>query len=214
MYDGVIFDKDGVLLDSGLNNFRWADRVRIKEAEKNGYNFSINDARLVAKGSEDDLNKLLEEKDLTFEGLMEIERGVQKAKIRMIKQGYIRLFPEARKVVRQVDTAGLATNASKLATDFTLDFFGLENEFDTVESVKLEKGCFFGRRKPKPDMLNDLIDVLGLDNPVMVGDSSSDVLAAENARIDSILIESYRKSNGLDPTHRVKTISEALGILQ
>jgi phosphoglycolate phosphatase-like HAD superfamily hydrolase len=214
MYDGVIFDKDGVLLDSGLNNFQWLDRARVNHAREHGVDFSIDEAKVVAKGSKEDVLDLLDEKGISFEKLMGIEEGVERTKIRMIRNGYIRLFPGARKILSNVEVAGLATNSPSLSTSFEVDFFGLDGFFDCVRSTRLEEGRLFERRKPDSVMLEEVIDELGLDNPVMVGDTSSDVYAAENAGIDSILVESYRDGNGLDSTHRVKSVDEALKFLR
>lgn len=214
MYDGAIFDKDGVLLDSGLNNFLWMDRERMKEARKRGFDCSMDDAILVATGGKDEIMDMLDSKGMSFSQLLDVEEKVQDAKIEMIGQGYIRLFPGAHRVLENVDVAGLATNAPRKATEFTLDFFSLGRHFDCVRSVELEEDRLIRRRKPKPQMLEEVIDELGIENPVMIGDSSSDVHATENAGIDSILVESYSKSNGLDPTHRVRTVEEALDILR
>jgi phosphoglycolate phosphatase-like HAD superfamily hydrolase len=214
MYDGVIFDKDGVLLDSGLNGFQWMDRVRVKEAGEHGVEFELSEATIIGKGTEEDILELLDRKGISFEKLLDIERGVQATKRRMIRDGYIRLFPGAHRVLSQVGTAGMATNAPRETTEFTVDFFGLDKHFETVKSVKLEEGKFFRRRKPRPVMLEEVMDELGFENPVMVGDTSADVHAARNAGIDSVLVESYHESNGLDPTYRVRTVEEALHILR
>jgi phosphoglycolate phosphatase len=214
MYDGVIFDKDGVLLDSGLNGFQWMDRVRVKEAKKHDVDFEVKEATIVGKGTEDDVLELLDNKDISFDKLLDIEKGVQASKRQMIRDGYIRLFPGAHRVLSQVEAAGLATNAPKKTTEFTVDFFGLDKHFGAVKSVELEEDRFFKRRKPRPVMLEEIIGELGFDNPVMIGDTSADVHAAQNAGIDSVLVESYHKSNRLNPTHRVKTVEEALGILR
>ncbi len=64
------------------------------------------------------------------------------------------------------------------------------------------------RRKPNPGMLLEFIEKYDLDTDKcwMIGDSESDILAAENAEIKSILIrENFNRSN---PTFRFDNLEK------
>jgi len=63
MYDGVIFDQDGILLDSGINKFYWMDEIRAEQARKKGFDFSVDDAiKIVKANSPEPVERLLQKK--------------------------------------------------------------------------------------------------------------------------------------------------------
>lgn len=69
------------------------------------------------------------------------------------------------------------------------------------------------RRKPNPGMIIEFIDKYNLDPNLcwMIGDSESDIIAAENAKIKSILIRnSISKSN---PTFRFDSLEQLNKVL-
>lgn len=211
MYDGIIFDKDGVLLDSAVNNFLWMDKVRINAAKKHGVKMDVNDAMTVAKASSaSKVEKLLDEKGITWETLKKIENTVQDSKIRLMEEHYITPFPQVETILDNLEVEkAVATNAPKRTADFTLDHFGLEGYFRIINAPSMDQmPQYFNRKKPQPEMLKSAMDYMNASNPVMVGDTKSDVKAAKNAGIDSILIESYGERPELDPTHRVTRLAE------
>ena len=212
----MIFDKDGVLLDSGLNNFEWMDDVRIKKAEELGYSISKQDSlKIIRAESYSEIEGFLSEHGMTVQDLLEIEHKVQNAKINLIRQGAIRLFPEASKILGRLEVpAALATNAPYRTTEFTLDHFSLKNKFQAVESLKLDNlKAYVESKKPHPDMLREARTELNAENPLMVGDSRPDIRAAENAGIDSVLVQSYAEHKDLNPTHRIRNLDELRTIL-
>lgn len=214
-YEAVIFDQDGVLLDSGLNNFLWVDQTRKNAAEKKGYNFTTQDSlKIVHSTSQKEINNFLDEKEMTWSELQYIERKVAEKKVEMVKQGYIRLFPDTHRFLTSLNVpTGLATNASSISTDFVLDFFGLRHYFNSIHNIELERDKWFKRKKPNAVLLQEVMQDIGAENVLMVGDTSSDVGAAQAAEADSVLVESYKKSPELNPTYRVKNISEVSRLL-
>lgn len=214
-YEAVIFDQDGVLLDSGLNNFLWMDEVRKNAAEERGYSFDTEDSiKVVDATSRQEIEELLKEKDMTWNELREVEKTVERAKIEMIKQRYIRLFSGTKNLLNSLDVpVGLATNATDISTKFVLDFFSINSCFESVRTVELERDRWFECKKPSDTLVEGVARDLGTENVLMVGDSSSDIGAAKAAGVDSVLVESYGKKPELDPTYRVKTVSEVSTVL-
>ena len=211
MYDGIIFDKDGVLLDSAVNDFLWMDKVRVNAAEKHGIKMEINDAITIAKASStDEVEKLLRKKEASWEQLQKIENTVQDSKIRLMQENYITPFPQVETILDNLDVEkAVATNAPRRTAEFTFDHFGLEGHFRIINAPSMEPmQNYFDKKKPGVEMLKSAMDYMNCSNPVMVGDTKSDIKAAENAGIDSILVESYGERPELDPTHRVTRLAE------
>lgn len=217
MYDGIIFDQDGILLDSGIDKFYWMDEIRAKEARKKGFDFTVEDAKtMVRANSAEPVKKLIESKGMTWQHVKEIELAVENQKIEKIEHGEIGLFPGVKKVLDTLDKKkAVVTNAPLLSTRLNLRYFGISKEFEVVNAPHTDDmRQFFGRKKPKPVMIEETMQKMGLENPVMVGDTSSDIKAAENAGIDSIHINSYGFDSGTEPTHVADSIEEVLDIVR
>ena len=215
-YDSIIFDKDGVLLDSGLDNFHWMDKARVKKAEERGIKLSIEDSVEIVKASTvEDLEEFMDRKGMTWRDMREIEKSLENAKIEMIKQGIIWLFPEAKETVQDIDKPiALATNAPRKVTDFTLEKFKIQKEFETVKSNSIDNvKDYIRRRKPDPVMLEEIMEENNFSNPLMVGDTSSDIGAAENAGIDSAQVLNYRDSANGNADYKINNLSEVKNII-
>lgn len=217
MYDGIIFDQDGVLLDSGINKFYWMDEIRAEEARKKGFDFSIEDAKtLVKSSSPEPVEKLIEKKGMSWEQVKQLELAVENQKIEKIEHGEITLFPEVKNVLSTLDKKkAVVTNAPLLSTRLNLRYFGISPEFDIVNAPHTDDmRQFFSRKKPKPVMIRETIQKMNLENPLMVGDTGSDIKAAENAGIDSVHINSYGFETDIEPTHKADSIKEILEIVE
>ena len=215
-YDAVIFDMDGVILDSGLDNFEWMDEIRRKKASEMGFEYSHEDAIQIVQSTDmSQIEELMDRKGMTLKEIEEIEHRVQNAKISLIEHGAIRLFSETEKILQEIDRPlGLATNSPKKTAKFTLRYFGINDYFDAFEALELDGlEDYVQNKKPHPYMLEKVIEELDAENPMMVGDTSADIKAAENAGIDSILVQSYAERKNLNPTHRIRNLGELRSIL-
>jgi HAD superfamily hydrolase (TIGR01549 family) len=217
MYDGVIFDQDGILLDSGINKFYWMDEIRAEQARKKGFDFSVDDAiKIVKANSPEPVERLLQKKGMTWEHLKEMELAVENRKIHKIEHGEITLFPEVKNVLNSLDKKkAVVTNAPLLSTRMMMRYFGISQEFGVVNAPHTDDmRKFFSRKKPKPVMIKETMDKMNLENPLMVGDTGSDLKAAENAGIDSVHINSYGFETDVEPTYVADSIKEVLEIVE
>ena len=217
MYDGIIFDQDGILIDSGIDRFHWMDQKRVDEARQKGLDLREDDVKtIVAASSHKTVEKILDKRGISWEQLQEIERKKENWKIERIEKGEIELFPGVKEVLESLElSSAVVTNAPYLSTRFTINYFGIKDHFMHVNAPRLnDMKQFYDRKKPKPLMIQETMDKLDLENPVMVGDTGSDIEAAKNAGIDSIHINSYGFDSKIEPTYTVDTIKEVLDIVK
>lgn len=92
-------------------------------------------------------------------------------------------------VIRRFDCPlGIVSDNHPCALNFLLDPFDIAQQFAVV------RGCRFTRdgserRKPSPDNLTEAMSELDVDDALYVGDRPVDVAVADNADIDSALVE-------------------------
>ncbi len=105
------------------------------------------------------------------------------------KDHEIPLFAGADALVRDLHAAGfllgVATGKSRRGLDRVLDHTGLGIYF---HATRCADECF---SKPHPEMLEQLMDELGaaIDRTLMIGDTSHDLLMAQNARVASLAVD-------------------------
>lgn len=156
-------------------------------------------------------------------GITNIDEYTQKLLAR-VNENYpkVQLYDNVFSVIESLKNKGkklaLITTSKKSTIQMALENNKLANSFDlilTAEDVT--------KHKPDPEIVNKAIGILGgsKDETVVVGDSKSDLGAAQNASIDSILFypkhnESYYDLNVLKsykPTYIVDDFNKVLGIV-
>lgn len=216
MYDGIIFDQDGVLLDLDIKDFKWLDEVRVREARRRGFDFNLNDAqKLVEAKSSSEVEKLIRGKNMTWQDLQRIEKVKERKKTRKMENGEIEIFEGVDKTIANLSIpVAIVTNASQTSTNFMVNYFGLQESINEVKGLNTDNMKeFFDRKKPEPIMIEEVKESLNLKNPVMVGDSNSDIKAANNAEIDSIHVKSHWDIDE-NPTYSVNKIREIKDIIR
>ncbi len=214
-YDSVIFDKDGVLLDSLSGGYKYADRIRVEELQKRGIDTDEEEARTIVQARHrSELESFMEEKGLSWKDIQEIEKRIASVKNRKIIEGEIELFPGIESLLESIDAPkSVVSNAPWRNTCFTMFYFRIGKYFERVESPSLDdlKG-YLRMKKPNPLMVERVIGSMDADNALMVGDSQDDIEVAHNAGIDSCLV--HRRSEfEAEPTHEIDSITELLRIL-
>lgn len=176
---GVVFDWDGVLLDSLGASFNVYNKIFAKIGAKeltrdeflglqspNWYDFysKVGLPTSVWKRVDDEWLRLYDEEDPE-------------------------LYPDAKKCLTDLGKAGfrlaLVSNGSEVRVKRELRVFGLASSFESV---------LCGRKveelKPSPAMLERTMAMLGLrpQEVVYVGDAPADVQASKNAKVPSVAI--------------------------
>ncbi|MFT4868242.1 MAG: phosphoglycolate phosphatase [Candidatus Nanohaloarchaea archaeon] len=214
-YDAVIFDKDGVLLDSMDDDYKWADEMRKNMLGAQGKEITIQEAEKLARTSSvNKFSALLKDLGINIETLRNIEKEISKRKIEKIKAGEFRLFQDTQKVLEEITLPkSVVSNAPMETTRFVIEEYSLDNHFEAVKSPSLhDLERYVELKKPNPEMLEEVIERMDARNPVMVGDSDEDVQAAKNAGIDSIFVNTNGGTD-LDPTHKVENLESILDIV-
>jgi phosphoglycolate phosphatase len=215
-YDAVIFDKDGVLLDSMDDDYKWADEMRKNMLEAQGKSITIQEAEELARiSSINEFSALLKELEINIETLTEIEKEISKRKMEKIKSGEFKLFRDTKEVLEKISLPkSVVSNAPMETTTFVIEEFDLGHHFQAVKAPSLhDLERYVELKKPSPEMLEDAIERMDAQNPVMVGDSDEDVKAAKNAGIDSIFVNTNGGTD-LDPTHNVQNLESILEIIK
>ena len=188
-YDGLIFDMDGVLVDV-TQSYREAirrtagfflkrnvlmsevDKIKNKIGMNNDWDatYALIDKSVIPYESVKSYFQTLYLGDAKNIGLIDNEKLlISKQKLQLLKNKYKKL--------------GIATGRPKKEAEYVIKKNRLKRMFNCI--IALED---VANSKPSPDSLLAVIKKLDLKQTVYIGDSSSDVIAAERAKIPSIFV--------------------------
>lgn len=214
-YDAVIFDKDGVLIDSMEDSFAWADELREDLMREKGLEPTAKDIKqIVIAQKPSDLNEVLRKHDLDWKDIQRIETRIAEKKIEMVKTGEISLYPSVRKVLEEIkQPKSVVSNAPLMTTNFVVDHFELRKHFKTVLAPEMnDMKAFYEKKKPNPEMVREAIEAMDAENPLMVGDTADDMEVAENAGIDCCLVNPFKPYVNHNPEYRFDSLEKILEI--
>lgn len=214
-YDSIIFDFDGVLIDSAFDGYGWADRVTRSKAEELGYEVDEHvTPYLFSSRSYAELREQVADSRFTMDEYVRIEQAVAAKKIELVEDGVIPLIEGAHDVLAELDDRGVpmavASNGYGEALGPIIKHLGFDRHLAFWTAPRLEAiEDYPGLRKPSPTLLERAIDALGAEEPLMVGDSRVDIEAAHNCGIDAALITTRDEPpEDVDPEHRIDRLDE------
>ena len=111
---------------------------------------------------------------------------------------------------------GVVSNNQRRLVEFVLRHHGLWNLFGTVWAREPTLGSL-ERKKPAPTYLEGAMADLGVERPLYVGDSETDVVAARRAGVDCLFL---RREHNADvtlstaPTAEVSGLDEVVAVLR
>lgn len=177
----LMFDMDGTLIDSGTSITNTVNHVRenlgFEKMEKNFILEKVNDPSINASEFFYGTPDFTEEQKVLFEDHynanclkdLELYEGIQKL-IDDLKGDF---------------TLAIATNANSVFAKKMLDHLEIGKHFHTIlgyDSV--------AKPKPHPEMVYKILDTHDIqkNNAQLIGDSHKDIMAADKAGVDSVLV--------------------------
>lgn len=214
-YDAVIFDFDGVLMDSGFDGFQWALEERRKVIESNDWDIELEKvSQGVFQPHDVELEEVLEEANVSWRQLKVLEKAVAERKVEMASTGELSIFDDVEDVFENLDCQkAVVSNAYNDYLAGMMEGLGIKNHMDFWIAPRLEEIRNYRQRmKPEPMMIEEALEELKTRNAVMIGDQVSDVIAARKAGIDSIYI-SRSGDKESKAGYSVESLLEALEII-
>ena len=111
---------------------------------------------------------------------------------------------------------GIVSNNQRRIVEFVLAEHGLRELFGTVRAREPALSSL-NRKKPAPTYLEGAMEDLGVERPLYVGDSESDVVAARHAGVDVVFLRREHNaatSLAVDPTYEATSLEEVVGLIR
>lgn len=215
MYQSVIFDADGVLLRHPPNDMdAYADMVAetFRAFDECPSDSDIEEffgaSKTVGK-----MRQVCECHDIDLETFWaERERRSSELQQQMMENGERDLYEDCTvlSTLAQTHDLGLVSTNQQETIGFMIDHFDLDGCFETVygREPTIEG---FQRVKPNTYYIEQALEDLGTRSAVYVGDSTSDVVAAHRAGLDSVFIWRDHRTNyklAENPTYEIDQLTE------
>lgn len=220
-YDSIIFDFDGVLIDSAFDDYGWADRVTRSKAEELGYDVDQHvTPYLFRSRSYAELREQVADSRFTMDEYVRIEQAVAAKKVELVEDGVIPIIEGAHDVLAALDDHGVpmavASNGYGEALAPIIEHLGFDRHLAFWTAPRLAAiEDYPGLRKPSPTLLERAIEALGTEEPLMVGDSRVDIEAAHNCGIDAALITTRDEPpSDTGAEHHIDRLEELIDILR
>jgi len=216
MYDGLLLDHDGVVVTLGDQTaLRRAARDALLDAGLPEPDESAVDTLAIAV-SEAELASLSREHDLRAERLWRHrDDRVREALLAETTAGRKAPYDDTARL-REVDVPmGIVSNNQTRIVESVLDHYDLRELFGTVRA-RAPTPESLSRKKPRPTYLEAAMADLGLENPLYVGDSESDVEAGRRAGVDTAFIRrphNADRSLSETPTYEVRGLDEVVALV-
>jgi len=210
-YDAVVFDNDGVLVDTTdydvLHEAAWHafEEAGIEDPDPE----HVED--VVVGVTPESLSTVCDVYDLSVDEFWRIrDRTAHEAQREHVHAGGKPLFDDVPTLSDLDLPMGVVSSNQQDTVDFLLDHFGVSGLFDTAygRQPTMED---LRRRKPDPHFIEQALSDLDAEDALYVGDRESDVTAAFNAGVDSAFIRRpHRRHHRLsvEPTHVVDDLHD------
>lgn len=219
MYDAVIFDNDGVIVEL-------TDRTLFRRAVHDAFAAlgvpdpprpHLDALQFVAQDRVTDrLTPIADAHDIDIETLWTArDEFAVTAQLKAVAAGEKPLYDDVDALDDLEVPLGVVSNNQHATVEGVLDHHGIADRFQTRYG-RDHSLTGIQQKKPNPYYLEQAIDDIGADNPLYVGDSGTDLQAARRAGIDAAFIRRPHRRGyelPLKPAHELGTLAELPGIL-
>ncbi|MFB6180843.1 MAG: HAD family hydrolase [Candidatus Nanohalobium sp.] len=214
-FGSVVFDMDGVILNSLIDNEEW----KFKAVEKALRDVGVEPEKL----SRGEKRALLGDKGYSQCVKTSKEVGVDPrkawsaiaeqtsmARSRQMEEGNFELYPGVRDLIEGLHDEGvelgIISNAPESAVKLTIEHFDLKRFFKFYAGVRNFEDL--QARKPHPNHLELAKAELKRSPFVYVGDAESDLIAARRAGMDSIWVKRGEASHDVEPDYTIDSVEK------
>ncbi|WP_227374323.1 HAD family hydrolase [Haladaptatus halobius] len=214
-YDAVLFDNDGVLVEPAtVSTLREAATTTFAEFGADPDPDHVD--AICHTVTPDDLDRVCTAYDLDLAEFWKVRDGaVSEAQLRELRAGRTTTYDDVDALESFERPLGIVSSNQHATIEFMLDHFDLGRHFETYYGRPPTIEAFH-RKKPEPYFLERALADLGVEDALFVGDSESDVLAADNAGLDSAFIRRPHRADytlSVEPTYEIESLPEILPLL-
>ena len=208
-YDAIIFDNDGVLVEPP------SDDALLAAAESAFRAVGVENpdeahVRDVVRGvTPDVLERVCTAYDVNSDEFWEArDRHASEAQVAEFREGSRGPYDDVAAVEDLAHDFGIVSSNQHATVEFVLEFCGFADLFATYygRGMGVED---LHRKKPDPYFLERVLDDLGAESALFVGDNESDVEAARNAGLDSVFLRREHCEGvelSVEPTYEVRDL--------
>ncbi|SFR61078.1 HAD family hydrolase [Halogeometricum limi] len=216
-YDAFLFDSDGVLVEPPTRETQLAAvESAFREVGVDAPPTDHADA-LAGGVTPARLTEVADAHGVAVDDLWDArERHDERSQFEAFRAGGRTRYDDVTAIAELPPNRGVVSNNHHTTVAFKLDFFDLGDLFDTyygremtVESLTL--------KKPNTHYLELAVADLGAESALYVGDSESDVVAAERAGMDSVFVRrDHNRDTDLSvtPTYEVTTLADVVALAE
>src|SRR3989344_9264468 len=209
MTKGIIFDVDGTLIHTSLDYVNETIKQVIQELDYGEYS-PEKVHRFLWGDKKASRRELIEtEFNVRFEDFIILFRKYTSDfnYAKQFKKLYNDVKPVLDELVKRSIPLGIVTDAPAYIASFQLNHFLGNGYFSQIIMTHELPDV---KDKPEPDGLLLCMRNLGVDEAVFVGDSDSDMVAAQRAKIPGILLDRGEHETYVEPKRKIKNLYELL----
>ncbi len=215
MYDAVVFDMDGVLVEP--TSYDAARRAIDRAFDEFGVEATEEDFDAMFDVDQDTVEELCRRHGLDTREFWRVrETEINEAQTREFEDGGKNPYPDVD-VVHRLDGHRLAvvSNNQQPTVEHVVEGLGFRSRFEDVRArgPKVED---LQRKKPSPHLLKQTLDTIDAASALYVGDREKDIVAASRAGVHSALV---RRSHNSDlepekqPTYDLEGLEDLLDVV-